>query len=237
MRSIRAAALFLGSALLGGTAQASDWEYRVVPYVWDPTLEVGFALGQNIPVGSDTSIFNILDGMFLIAGDARNGPWTISGEFNYLNLSDNFATGNTGIAASWDMEGIMASLGGAYALSDQNGTRVEVLAGLRGWDLNPSTTVARRTVSANANWIDPLIGGRISRKINDRLSVSGMANVGGFGWGSKFQWEALAELNWVHSDRIDFIGGYRHLTVEFEELGTDVDLTLTGPYVAVAFKF
>ena len=50
-------------------------------------------MGPNPPVNGDTSIFNILKGAFLIAGEARNGRWSIGGEFNYLNLGDDVSIG------------------------------------------------------------------------------------------------------------------------------------------------
>ncbi len=41
-------------------------------------------MGPNPPVNGDTSIFNISKGAILIVGEARNGRWSIGGEFKYL---------------------------------------------------------------------------------------------------------------------------------------------------------
>ncbi|WP_299885102.1 hypothetical protein [uncultured Ruegeria sp.] len=64
-----------------------------------------------------------------------------------------------------------------------------------------------------------------------------MGNVGGFDVGSDFQWEAVVQASWKWTDRIDVAGGYRHLSVDFEEGKNVIDLILTGPYVALAFNF
>ncbi|WP_372571027.1 hypothetical protein [Ruegeria jejuensis] len=225
------------AASLASAARAERWEYRITPYIWGPTLETSLNIGPNPPVNSSTSIFDILDGAFLIAGEARKGRWSIGGEFNYLNLGDNVPVAGLDNFASWDLKGTMATLGAAYAVYDHENTRIEALAAVRNWDLDIDTTVAGRTASANVNWTDPLIGVRYSQQINDRLRATGMANIGGFDVGSHFQWEALAELNWAWTDRVDLAGGYRHLKVDFERGSEVVDLTLTGPYVAVGFKF
>ncbi|MDP5216813.1 hypothetical protein Q5Y75_06245 [Ruegeria sp. 2205SS24-7] len=227
----------LAAVSLGSAAHAERWDYRVTPYIWGPDLETSLNIGPNPPVNGSTSIFDILDGAFLIAGEARKGRWSIGGEFNYLNLGDDVAVAGFDNFASWDLKGTMATLGAAYAFYDYGNTRIEALAAVRNWDLDIETTVAGRTASADVNWTDPLIGARYSQRINDRLRVTGMANIGGFDVGSHFQWEALAELNWAWTDRVDLAGGYRHLKVDFERGSDVVDLTLTGPYVAVAFKF
>ena len=74
-------------------AQAGDWNYTVAPDVWGPEFRTSLDMGPNPPVNGDTSIFSILKGSFLIAGEARNGRWSIGCEFNYLNLGDDVSIG------------------------------------------------------------------------------------------------------------------------------------------------
>ncbi|WP_052265151.1 hypothetical protein [Ruegeria sp. ANG-R] len=227
----------VATGFLAGPAQADGWSYTIASYFWAPEFRTSLDVGPNPPVDGDASIFDILNGAFLIAGEARNGRWSIGGEFNYLDLGDDVSIGRFNDAASWNLDGTMMSLGASYAVYEGDGTRLEAMAGLRHWDLNVSTTVLNRTVSTDQSWTDPLIGARFSHVLNDRWRVSALGNVGGFGYGSKFQWEALVQASWKWTDRISVAGGYRHLDVEFEEGREVIDLILTGPYIALAFTF
>lgn len=220
-----------------GSASADDWEYTIAPYLWGPDFRTSLDIGRNPPVDGSTSIFNILNSAFLIAGEARNGRWAVGAEFNFLDLGDDVTIGPINQAASWELEGIMVSLVGGYTVFEDGQTRVDAFGGLRHWDLDLSTTVAGFTASTDQNWTDPLIGGRYNRAINPRWAVSAMGNVGGFSVGSKFQWEAVLQASWKWTERTTVAGGYRHLSVNFEEGQNVIDLILTGPYVALAFNF
>ncbi|MTI03768.1 hypothetical protein [Roseibium sp. RKSG952] len=217
--------------------QANDWDFVVAPYLWGPEFRTSLDIGPNPPVDGSKSIFDILNSAFLIAGEARKGRWAIGGEFNYLNLGDNVPIGPFNDLANWELDGIMMSLGASYTVFQGSQSRVEAMAALRHWDLDLSTTVARFTASTDQSWTDPLIGARYHRAINDRWNFSAMGNVGGFGVGSKFQWEALIQAGWKWTDTTHVVGGYRHLSVDFEGGQNVIDLTLTGPYVALAFNF
>lgn len=183
-----------------------------------------------------TSIFNILDGAFLIAGEARNGRWAIGGEFNYLDLGNDVSIGPFNDVANWELDGTMVSLVAGYAVYADDQSRFEALGGLRHWDLDLSTTVANFTASTDQNWTDPLIGARCSRVISPRWRVAAMGNIGGFDVGSKFQWEAIVQASWQWTERVNLAGGYRHLSVDFQEGQYVIDLILTGPYVALAYN-
>ncbi len=231
-------AFLLSSALAAPVSSKADgWDYTVAPYIWGPELRSSLDVGPNPPVDGDTSIFNILNSAFLIAGEARNGRWTIGGEFNYLNLGDDVRIGPFDTAANWELEGTMISLAASYAVYQDDRARLEMLGGLRHWDLDLSTTVAGLTARADESWTDPLIGARYRHALNDRWTLTTMGNVGGFDVGSKFQWEALAQLSWSWTDTVSVAGGYRHLDVEFQEGREVIDLILTGPYIAVGFNF
>ncbi|MEO1108482.1 MAG: hypothetical protein AAFX90_11225 [Pseudomonadota bacterium] len=193
IQTLTKAAVVAVSCLTCGPASAGDWSYTVAPYVWGADVRTSLDIGRNPPVDGNTSIFNILNGAFLIGGEARNGRWTIAGEFNYLDLGDDVSIGPISTAASWDLDGTMSSLVLGYALFQDDVSQVDAFAGLRHWDLDLATTVLNVTASTDRSWTDPLIGARYTRAINERWSVTAMGNVGGFGVGSDFQWEAVLQ--------------------------------------------
>ncbi len=228
--------VLFGGFALTSPAQASDWEYTVAPYIWGPDFRTSLDIGRNPPVDGSTSIFNILNSAFLIAGETRNGRWAIGGEFNYLDLGDD-VDGPFGRGAEWDLDGIMVSAVVGYTVSEKDQSRTELFGGLRHWDLDLSTTVSGFTASTDQSWTDPIVGARYTYAVNPRWTLAAMGNIGGFDVGSSFQWEAVLQASWKWTDRVNVAGGYRHLSVDFEDGGEVIDLILTGPYVALAFNF
>ena len=222
--------------LIGTAAAAEDWSFKVTPYIWAPSLDTSLDIGSNPPVEGSKSIFDVLDGAFLITGEARRNNWAILGEFNYLNLADDFGISPGDPIAGWRVRGTMVTLGAARTFVDTPNVKVEALGALRRWDMKPSTTVLDTTVETKVSWTDPIVGFRLNAPVGERTQVSGMANIGGFGVGSERQWEVLAAVEWQATDLLSLSGGYRHLDIRFED-STIIDLQLSGPFIAASFNF
>lgn len=233
----RVAPLAAALALAATGALADDWAMAIEPYVWAPGIDLGLGIGANPPVDSSTAIFDVLDGAALFAAEARRGPLSVFGEFNWLNLSDTIEMPLGILDTSWRVQGVMASVNLGYALLDGEGGRVEPFVGLRGWTLDARTRVLGRTAEQSRGWIDPLLGLRAEVPLGERTLLRGMSNFGGFGVGADLQWEALAVLEWRSTDRIGLSLGYRHLVVDFGEDGLIWDTTLSGPLVSVRIFF
>ena len=229
--------LLASTAFVPKESQAEEWDFSVTPYLWAPSLDTSLDIGSNPPVEGSGSILDFINGAFLIAGEARRGPWSIFGDFNYLSLTDEFGTATTGTVAEWNVKGTMGSLGAAYAFYDRQDVRIGGLAGLRGWNIDTATTVLGANASATESWVDPLVGLRFEAPLAKQVNIAGMANVGGFGVGSDLQWEAIAQVKWSASDLITLSAGYRHLYLDFSDGETVIDFTISGPFVAVGFTF
>lgn len=234
--ALLAAGLLL-SPWLGGVASAEEWSFSITPYVWVPSLDTSLNIGPNPPVESSKSIFDILNGAFLIAGEARRDRWSVFGELNWLSLGDDIDPRGGRLDASWKLEGVMASASLGYAVYETAQTRAEVFGGARLWSLDAETEVLSREASASRSWTDPILGARVETQVSDRWALSGLVDVGGFGVGSEFQWEAIAQVSWAMTDSVSLVGGYRHLDLEFEKGNFDLDLTMSGPFIAVGFEF
>lgn len=236
LRGVIAACL----CLCAGAAAAQDagWSFRVTPYVWAPALDASVAIGRDPPAETSTSVLDILEGALLLTGEARRGDFAILGEFNYLNLGER-ASGPGGlVSAKLDVEGVMASLAGVYALHDDGRARIEALAGARFWTLDAGVDFANLPkASTNKSWVDPIVGARATYALTERLSAQVMGDVGGFGVGSDFQFEAVARLGWRIDETFTAAAGYRHLAVDFDEDDLLLDMTLTGPFVSLDIVF
>ena len=91
-----------------------------------------------------------------------------------------------------------------------SGTAIDIFAGARGWwqradaslalsgtvNIGDLTRNVDGTLSAagNVGWVDPLVGLRLRHQFAPGLNFVASGDVGGFGVGSKFSWQALAAL-------------------------------------------
>lgn len=224
-------------AIAANSAQAEDWRYSLTPYIWAPSLDLSLDIGPNPPVSGEQSLLEILDGAFLIQGEARRDRWSFLGEFNYLNLSDDFGVAPTDPIAEWRVQGTMISLAAGYAVHDVADTRVEVIGGLRAWVLETSTTVLNARASKDSSFVDPLIGLRMETSVGSRAAFQGLATIGGSNFGSDRQVEAIAQLKWPWLGATEVAVGYRYLSLDFKDSGALIDATMQGPFVSIGFNF
>lgn len=225
------------SMALSTPGLADDWDYTITPYIWAPALDLNLDVGPNPPIRGDVSMLGILDGALLLQGQARRGRWSFLGEFNYLNLSDNFGVSSTDPRAEWRLKGTMVSLAAGYAVYDNADTRIEAIGGIRAWDLETSTEVSNLTASRTSTFVDPMIGMRVETPLGQGFNFHGLANIGGSNFGSDRQVEAIAQVNWPWTQRTSLSAGYRYLSLDFDEDQVLIDATMEGPFIAVSFDF
>jgi len=92
------------------------------------------------------------------------------------------------------------------------------------------------------SWIDPVVGGRLVQDLTDAWFLILRGDVGGFGVGSSFSWNALGGIGYEVSSLFSVVAQYRALGVDFEndESGFDFlsyDTTTHGPLIGFVFRF
>ena len=140
-------------------------------------------------------------------------------------------------------------------------TAIDIYAGGRYWwqqasanfALTGTLTVADLTVSGgiaradsgSVSWIDPLVGARARMHLAPGVDFELLADVGGFGVGSKFSWQGVAALSWefCRTKNVTWaaVVGYRALYVDYIQ-GAGITLyeynMLThGPLIGVSLRF
>jgi hypothetical protein len=211
----------------------------------------------------------------MASAEARNDRFSIFGDFMYMKVgasgdaSRSVTRGpiNLSLAASADVnvEMIVAELAATYEImrwgSSASNTALDVVGGGRLWwqkaevDLTltgiltlPGFTVeGSRAISADGDvtWVDPLIGMRLRHQFapGHELVLSG--DVGGFGIGSDFSWQAIGAYNFevARTTSATWSGqiGYRALYVDFSKgSGTTryaYDMLQHGPVVGLTLRF
>ena len=142
-----------------------------------------------------------------------------------------------------------------------SGTAIDLYGGVRGWWQSATANLAAfgtvnvgdltrnadgsYSASANVAWADPLVGARLRHQLAPNMNLMVSGDVGGFGVGSKFSWQALAALNYdfyVHNG-ITWSGmiGYKALNANYSKgSGLDhyeYDITIYGPVVGITARF
>lgn len=172
-----------------------------------------------------------------------------------------------------DFQQLTVELGAAYEIWASNGgslaghTAIDLLAGGRYWrqevdvsvNLAASATldgplgITDLTLSGNrvfaksgsVDWVDPFIGARLRYDVDAAQSVLIRGDIGGFGIGSDFTWQALATYNWqmcvTDTYKLDAYVGYRALSVDYSEgAGNsryEFDALQHGPVLGATARF
>jgi hypothetical protein len=92
-------------------------------------------------------------------------------------------------------------------------------------------------VSRTDDWFDPHLGLRGRYHFNDRFYFTAMGDVGGFGVGSEFTWQAEGAFGCYVTPRIFTEVGYRALGVDYDEDGLTYDMITHGAQITMGIEF
>jgi hypothetical protein len=256
--------VFLCRSAFGQSQEPDRWEFDLTLYGWLSSVDGdGTVKGQEASVEAD--FFDILENVDFAVPlhfTASKGRWGFFADVMYMSLSnDDNAEARVGpftIDIDADIEAQMAigELGGFYRLFERplggNSERMlsfDVLAGGRLWYLEGEIDLEltgplrnrRRKFDDNKTWVDPVIGGRVGVDLNEKWTLRIRGDIGGFGAGSDFSWNALGAVNWHFGRKWDLVLGYRVLGVDYEDgSGSDkfaIDAVFFGPFAAITYRF
>ena len=245
--ALAALALSAAPAVAQAPARTADeWSFIASPYVWFSGLggEVTLPRGSESFNADFGDIFESMKFSFMGIFEARRQNFSLVLDLMYLNLQQGIPVPGHGAysGGSSRVKTTEASVIGLFTLLDQPGGRFELGGGLRAWWLNSEINLdpgllPGRSVDQTTNWVDPVIAARGSVRLNDRLSLTGYGDIGGFGVGSEFTWQAIATLDWRISDRFSASVGYRWVQIDYEASRAKIDLDMSGPIIGASFRF
>ncbi len=237
-------------------AHASDqWEYEVTPYMlfagMDGTLGIrGYTTDVDV---SFSDIWDSLDAGFMGLFTARKGPWTLGLEAVYMKLDgeegSSFAGpggiigGDGQIKVTTSMYIYQGTVG--YNLVDDR-TRVDLVGGVRYTKLHtrmgvkvafdrPPFDDVNASLKGSDSWFDGVVGLWVHHPVSEEVSLLGYADVGG--GGSDLTYQFMAGVNWEFKEDWTAKFGYRYLSWDYEDDGTVWDMSASGPYLGVGFRF
>lgn len=248
----------VASALVAGllwVAGASDsraayggWEHTLAIYMVGASIDGTAGVGP-LEADVDASFSDILDNLDWGAMGAyrgERGPWSVALDVMYLAVeADASGTGpNAGTRAEAAGDQLIMELDGGYALADG----LDAYLGMRYWQVDADVTIrgggplgVDLRGSKSESWVDPVIGLRYQAPLGQRWRFVVKGDVGGFGVGSDFTWQATAFAAWHASEHTHVLIGYRHIDVDYDDgAGVDRflwDLAQGGPTVGIARRF
>jgi hypothetical protein len=194
---------------------------------------------------------------------------TGSGGFK-RKFSGRFVSATFGANIDVDYQMAIVEAGSAYTVWSQGGqgspgsTAFDVLAGARWWhqdldvsaDLTTTLTVGgpsgltirgSRTLakSGGIDWVDPFVGARVQHQLAPGQEIEVRGDLGGFGAGSQFSWQAIATYNrplcMVHGIPVDGYLGFRALSADFSQGSGrsrfEWDNVIYGPVIGATMRF
>jgi hypothetical protein len=243
VRWIIAGALMLAAAMPAAGADSHEWEFGGEVYLWGAGFGMRTTTGDDIDV-SFTDIAKKLKMAVMASLVASKDQWALFGDFIYLDLQgDDRSTAsivgfpqNTTVDA--ELQGVIATFGGAYRVFESDTTQLHFLAGARllslSVDLNYNVEGVKLKRSDSGSGWDGIVGMRGSTDLNDRWYLTYYLDVGT--GDSELTWQALAGINY-RFEKVDAVLGYRYLDWTFDNNDLLDDLNVSGPYAGIKFRF
>lgn len=233
----------LGLLASPAVAQQASFQQSVEVYFMGASMAGTVGLGpleSEIDVPTSAILEN-LD--FAVLADYRGvGPrWGVQADVVYMALGQD-GTGSLGaVSAHVGAKELIVEFDAVYRLSE----RFELLGGLRYSGLKTEVrwygALETREETVKEEWLDPVVGVQGFLPLSKALELQLRGDIGGFGVGCDFTWQALARLNWQASSALRLGVGYRLLDQDYESGdGPDAfawDVLQQGPIVALGLRF
>jgi hypothetical protein len=231
-----------GPAPQAGTAPVANanddqWHLSVSPYLWFPGVHgtIG-ALGRNASFkASPSDLLSHFRFGIMGAVEARRNRVLVNMDMMWIRLADDKALPFPRLLATTAnlkaTEFLLTPKIG-FRLINEEKIKVDFLTGFRYWhfgeNLQFSPSRLGLNFSKSQNWVDPLVGGRITAALAPKVGFTMGGDVGGWGTGSQLEYQAFGLLGYKVKPAMTLQAGYRYLYVDYEKGGP------AGAFVKVA---
>lgn len=231
----------------------SPWDYQLTIYGWATALSGDVGV-RNLPTTSiDTPFSDVLknlDGALMGTFFADNGQWLFLADIVLAKLSHERSVGAFGgsdLRASVT-EAVATGAVGYMLQTGRPDFDFAVTGGLRYMsvkgELSFDTYSALPDLSASQRqwWIDPTVGFFAHWQVNEKWFVNAVADIGGFGVGSKLSSTGYVGIGYLWTENFSTSLGYRYLYEDYEGPGAKTgtfryNATMHGPTLALAWHF
>jgi hypothetical protein len=248
IRSGIAAALIATAGAVAAQDASPDWTGKVTLYGWFAGIDGDITAPATGATGSvSLSPGDVLDrldtGLFGHAEVSR-GRFGVLFDGAYIELSDS-QTVSAPVPGSVDGETTltMVHAAGFYRAVEAEKGFVDVYGGARLVDLDLALRATAAgggpgvAGSADETWVDPIIGVRGAVAMTDRVTLTGLVDIGGFGVGSEFSYHIFTGVSVRVWERVSAEAGFRYLSIDYEADRVDFDGRFWGPTLGLSIGF
>jgi hypothetical protein len=225
-----------------------DLTLVINPYLWMPVVDgkVGGTEPGAIAFELDTGdLLEAFDFGGLIHGELHHASgWGLSVDYMFADLSTGGSIGAGAIETVVDASILEVTVLRRVPLGKDT---LDVYAGIRRWDSEVVVDVDLPPLGFDIltgdTWADPIAGARYRHPLSAKWALLLQGDVGGFGVDSDFTWHAVGGFDLALSRRVSMQLVYKRLSVERQSprIGggppVDLDLTVEGPLLGVAWQF
>jgi hypothetical protein len=226
---------------------ADTWKFQATFYGWATAMNGNVGVRGLPPAHVDVKFADILknlDGALMGSFYASNGKWMILTDLVWAKLSDRVDVGRFGGSVKFEQKQAIAQgvVGYALPLGVPN-LQLSATAGVRynhinaEIEINPALLPISVEREGTKSWADPTVGLFAHYDINDRWFVNALADIGGFGVGSKLTSQGLLTLGYMWTKNVSTAIGYRVIYTDYKKGGFVYDTTQHGLFTSVAFHF
>jgi len=233
------------AAWLDVPAPTSKWTFDWAPYYWSASLSGDLTIdGQDVDLdggggdgsSGETALYGYLGHL-----EAHHGPWSfvLAPIFiKYDVLGGQPPTTDADVTIKAQVHEAFVAREFAEGWEWMAGARYQQIE----TDLDLSIGgVPSSSHESSRNWTDPIVGARYRTPLGGDWSLHTRADIGGFGVGSDFAWNASAMAQYKFSELFGMTLGYRALSIDFEDQGPSgriaYNLSMYGPIIGVSFSF
>jgi len=217
-----------GGTAQGGNATDNQWHVAVSPYLWFGGVH-GTLGAFSHEVGFKASAGDLLSHFrFGIMGavEARRSRLLLSTDLMVVRLQDDHALPFPGFGA--DSATLKAT---SFILTPKLGVRLidgktfkaDAMAGIRYWHFGETLTFAPGDLnldfSKSQDWVDPVLGGRITATLAPKVLFTVGGDVGGWDTGSHQEYQVAGLLGYKVSPKMTLQAGYRYLYLDYRKSG------------------
>jgi len=222
----------------------SDWHVTIAPYMWFLGLH-----GTSGPPGAQMSVHEspgdlLSQWRFGLMGavGVRHKRLLLPVDVFWVRLESKQSLPTELGVISEDTktrEFILAPKVG-YRLIDKDKLKIAALVGFRYWHLGEGLSVSPPipglSFSGSQNWVDPVVGGRIEVPLTSKVQVTALGDAGGWGTGSKLDYQFAGLLGYRLTPRLTLQAGYRYMGVDYRSAGFLFNTIQSGAVVGMTIK-
>jgi hypothetical protein len=227
------------------TQTSSDDKWTTTPsiYLWLTGMhgDVGTAARQASVHASPWEVLSHFRFGIMAEADIRHGRFIAPVDLVWARLGEDKSKSvsqSVGASAKVKLDEVVFTPKMGYRVIDQK-VKVDGLVGFRYWHIGSTLAYAGPLVvkyfDVSQNWMDPLVGGRITVPLSPKAEFVVAGDVGGWGAGSELDYQVVGLLGYQVKPKLGLLVGWKYLDVNRRTTDFVFDMAQTGAFVGFTF--